>query len=330
VPRPRFRLVFLAALLCGDIVAQPLTSDPGEQSIAVAVRVFGGGDCIRRPAIATAVESWLGTNTLPADWTVVVAVEGELAQFSIFERGRLLALRRFESMHGECADREAVVGASIGLSLEALLTRRAEADQDRAEQALAQAPPAPQRQPEGSPRSLTVQGTFAPTTLMSPAAGGSLTFEFGTAGPQEDGSRPWRTRLGVMSLWAEPIPLNQVADAELITRLLAGRIGQCWGRGTRAWRLQACTDVLAGYMSGRGRGDLRELGAHLPWLAWGAGVEGRWWLLEPLALSVGAQANLQLVRPRFRVVTDSGGAVEEFRAPTGGFMFHAGVTWSYR
>lgn len=324
------RLVLLAALFCGDIVAQPLTSDSSEHSVAVAVRVFGGEDCIRRPAIAEAVESWLGKDTLPATWTVVVAVEGEYAQFSIFERGRLLALRRFDQMHAECRDREAVLGASIGLSLEALLTRRAEAEQERAEVALAQAPLAPTRRPEGSPRSLSAQGTFAPTTLMGPAVGGTLSFELGTTGPDEEGSRPWRTRLGVMTLWAEPLALTQVENAELETRLFAGRIGQCWGRGTPTWRLQACTDVLAGYVSGQGQGELRSLGAHLPWFAWGVGVEGRWWVLEPLALSAGAQANLQFVRPRFRVVSDSGSAVEEFRAPPAGLMFHVGVTWSYR
>lgn len=327
----RFRLALLAGLFSCDIGAQPLTSEPAEHSVGVALRVFGGGECIRRPVLAEEVESWLGTSVLPATWTVVVAVEADTFRFSVYERGKLLALRRFEAMSADCGDREKVLGASIALSLEALLARRAEAEQERAELALAlaEAEPVDVEVPEGSPLSSSFHVIFAPATLTSPALGGALAFEFGTF-PSEDGHTPWRTRLGVMTLWSEDLPLSAVEDARLATRLFAARLGQCWGRGTRTYRLQGCSELLGGYVSGRGLGELTELGAHLPWVAWGFGVEGRFWLVEPVALSLGAQANVQLVRPRFRVVSDSGYAVEEFRAPSLGLMFHAGVTWSYR
>lgn len=328
MPPPRSRWVLLAGLLTAYTAAQPLPLDLGEQSVGTAVRVFGGGECVRRRVVVEAVEAWLGRDTLPASWSVVVSVEGERAHFTIFERGKLVAVRRFDDLP-DCRDFEAALGASIGLSLEALLTRRAEVEQERAEGEPSTTESEGPRERQGSPLASTLHGTFAPTTLTSPAWGGSLTFELGA---------PWapgvesnvRTRLGVLSLWALPTELTEVADARLETRLMAARVGPCLGDGTRSWRLQACADLMAGYVSGRGSGAVRALGAHLPWAAVGLGVEGRLWIVEPLALSAGAQANLQVVRPVFRVVSDSGREVEELRIPSAGVMVHVGATWSYR
>lgn len=325
---PRYRCFLLAGLLSAHTFAQPLTVDPGEQSVGTAVRVFGGGECVRRSVVVEGVEAWLGRSTLPATWTVVVSVEPEHARFSIFERGKLAALRRFDVLP-ECRDFEAALGASIGLSLEALLARRAEAEQERAEAAQAAAEPEEPPEPQGSPLSVTAQGTFAPATLMGPAWGGNLTAELGAFWAPTKASN-LRTHFGVLALWGTPVELRAVPDARLETRLLAARAGQCLGDGTRSWRLQTCADLMAGYVSGRGSGALRELGTHLPWAALGLGAEGRLWVLEPLALSAGAQANLQVIRPTFRVVSDSGRRVEELRPPSVGLMIHVGATWSYR
>ncbi len=328
MPPPRYRCVLLAGLLSAYTAAQPLPVDLGEQSVGTAVRVFGGGECVRRRVVVEGVEAWLGRDILPASWTVGVSLERDRAHFSIFERGKLVAVRRFDEVP-DCRDFEAAMGASIGLSLEALLARRAEAEQERAEAEPSTPEYEEAAEPQGSPLASMVQGIFAPTTLTSAAWGGSLTFELGPPwAPGEESNL--RTRLGVLSLWALPTELTEVADARLETRLMAARVGPCLGDGTRSWRLQACADVMAGYVSGRGSGAVRALGAHLPWAAVGLGVEGRLWILEPVALSVGAQANLQLVRPTFRIVSESGRGVEELRTPSAGLMVHVGATWSYR
>lgn len=327
--QPRFRALLLAGLLSPHTVAQPLPVDPGDHSVSVAIRVFGGAQCIRRPEVARGVEAWLGSDVLPTAWTVVVLVRDVAVQFSIYENGKLVALRRFDRPPEDCTDFEAALGASIGLSLEALLARRAERAEQAVREDLAAEEATRQEESEGSPLSLTAQITLATDTLIGPARGGHLTFELGS--PWEP-ARPsaFRVRLGVMTLWAEDMSLEAAEDARLSSRLLAARVGACWGSGRPAWRLQACTDAMAGHVSGRGVGELRGLGARLPWAAWGLGLEGRLWLFDPVALSAGVQGNLQLARPTFRVVAESGQDVEAYRVPPLGFMFHAGATWSYR
>lgn len=325
----RFRALLLAGLLSAHTIAQPLSVDPGTHSTSVAIRVFGGGECIRRPEVTRAVETWLGTDALPSAWTVIVLVRAEGIEFSIYESGKLLALRRFEGPPADCADFEAALGASIGLSLEALLARRAEQEEQAALEELVAEEVARREEDEGSPISITGQLTFASDTLIGRARGGHVTLELGTPGAP---ARPsdLRLRFGVMSLWGEQAPLADIEGAHLSTRLLAVHTAGCWGRGRRAWRLQACTDVLVGHVSGQGIGDLRGLSARLPWAAWGLGVEGRLWVLEPIALSAGLQGNVHLTRPSFRVVAESGQDVQVYRLPAMGFMFHAGATWSYR
>ena len=123
---------------------------------------------MRRRVVVEAVEAWLGRDTLPASWSVVVSVEGERAHFTIFERGKLVAVRRFDDLP-DCRDFEAALGASIGLSLEALLTRRAEVEQERAEGEPSTTESEGPRERQGSPLASTLHGTFAPTTLTSPA-----------------------------------------------------------------------------------------------------------------------------------------------------------------
>lgn len=325
----RFRAFLLAGLLPAHTIAQPLSVDSGTHSTSVAIRVFGGGECIRRPEVTRAVEAWLGMDALPSTWTVIVLVRTDGIQFSIYESGKLLALRRFEGPPQNCGDFEAALGASIGLSLEALSARRAEQEEQAALEELVAEEEARREEDEGSPISITGQMTFASDTLIGRARGGHVTLELGTPMAPARTS-DWRLRFGVMSLWGEDVPLANVEGSHLSMRLLAVHTAGCWGRGRRAWRLQACTDVLVGHVTGLGVGDLRGLSSRLPWAAWGAGVEGRWWVLEPVALSAGAQGNVHLVRPSFRVVAESGRDVAVYRLPALGFMFHVGATWSYR
>jgi hypothetical protein len=304
--------------------ASPLPS--GEQPIVQALRIYAPPECVDPNVIANTIGDWLGRKTLPTTWAVVIKVHEGLAEYSIFEVGRLVALRRFDSLRGGCHDAETALGASLGLALESLLERRAETkpvavSPAPVREAMKKAPPKP---PPSAP-SLRAEAAFALGTLLEPALGYGV---FGTV-PE---SNLTFTRFGAFALSASDatVSLGETKEAHIESKLVAARLGQCLNDEGERLVLSGCFDVLGGPLGAVGRGDMEPLDGTLPWFALGVGIDFRLMLVGPLAFTASASANANLVRPTFRVLDDNGAEVEVRQTSELGLTSFAGVAWVYR
>lgn len=339
--RSRVSTLLLLSSVAAPVTAQPLPTRTGpepapaapapkpppdlgpQQPIERALRFYAPPDCVSQERVASTVREWIGRDTLPSAWAVVVKVHQDTAEFSVFEVGRLVALRRFDSLRGGCRDAETVLGASLGLSLEALLQRRME--QPPLAFVLPPTMPPQRPTPPKATPTLTAHATFALGTLLEPAWGGGV-----VAGlPESDGT--W-TELGVLTLAASAssVSLGESKLGLIDSRLVGLRLGQCLNNDGERVSTSGCAELLGGAMSAVGSGDMRPLDATLPWAAVALGVSSRLRVVGPLALTASATANLNFVRPSFRVVDDQGAEVEVRQVSELGTMLNVGVTWVYR
>lgn len=297
---------------------------PGEQKIVRALRVYAPPSCVDPEGIAATIGDWLGRDTLPTTWAVVIRVHGDHAEFSIFEVGRLVALRRFESLRGGCRDAETVLGASLGLALESLLARRAETKPIEFTP-VPEAPKSPPPTPPPSAPAMRAEVAFSVGTLLHPAWGLGV---FGSV-PE---SKLTFTRFGAFALRATgvPVELGETKEARIESQLVALRVGQCLNDDGERLVLSGCFDALGGPIGAVGRGDMQPLDGTLPWFALGVGIDLRLMLWGPLALTASASANANLVRPTFRVIDDNGAEVEVRQTSELGLTSFAGVAWVYR
>ncbi len=305
-------------------VKEPPPTPPAEQPLVQALRLYAPPDCVSLEVIAKTVESWIGVNTLPITWAVVIKVHGQQSEFSIFEVGRLVALRRFDGLRGGCRDAQAVLGAALGLSLEALIERR----RDQAPSTVpgpAPDTPLPQAPVQPPTPSVTAHGSFAVGILLEPAWGAGISMAL------PEGAHTW-SRFGVLGLVAEDahVTLDELDEARIASRLVALHVGQCLSDSGERLRTSACLDVLGGPVSVVGSGVVQPQDAILPSLAIGLGASTRFRIYGPLALTLAGALEVNLVRPILNLTDTSGRVVESRQVSAAGFMAHAGVTWVYR
>lgn len=278
-----------------SIAARARAQTPPERSVPIvgAIDVRSSDPCLDVVAIAAQITRWLHRDAIDARVGVLLRTAPEGGErIEVIRDGSVVAERLFDGGEASCTEKQAALGLMIAMALDATLVED-----------LAPVPvPVPViAAPEPVPErvlALELAGDFGVGLLPRASGGASLSGELVLRDR-------FAFRLGLFGQATADASLDR---GRVSTSLLGARADACLGITASRFHLEGCAGFGAGFVIAEGHGFTADSRAIVPWAAASVGVAGRMRLSEKLALRLGLDALIPVVRPVL-VVTDVAGAV---------------------
>jgi hypothetical protein len=308
------RSEFARALALAALVAPCCASPAAAQDapLSDALSVASDDACLTRDALVEHVRTWLGRDATPASLSIVVEADAATASFALAQGGERVATRRFDRLPAGCADRRAVLGLAIALAIDSALAERPEvlgvASDDET---------------PGPGQATTVSGAIEVEALVAIELLPDVGF-LASVALSLSPVAPLRLRAGALVSARQGAPIGR-GGAELT--LAAGRLDVC-GAAPIAPELAlgGCVGGLAGALAADGNGFDAVRSAVVPWVAVDVRLELRYAPLPFLALSLGVEGVLSVLRPRLDVLDGSGALVAARTLPLVGVLVGVGAS----
>ncbi len=351
----------MVAMLCwaaSDALAQPgptvtgpdagITREtrlpgPATRPVKYAIDLDFDGDCLTKDELVREIlKTWEWRVSDRVNRRISVSVAGEEqpslgARFWLRVDGKPASYREIE-YSGSCDTLSQAVGTAIALAIDAV---------DLNDYPLPEPEPVPMRSPatvvgpakpprkpprrdtsvrrrvkpeRGTVRSIalgvhTLASVGAtPRSAVGVGLRGEVVFPHGVS-----------SRLGANTLLSDSVP---IADGTISTLTLSGQAGGCWGAEMREFQARACLDAWAGAMRAEPQNLERASSQTLPWLAIVPGIEFAFRDQSDLGIRFGAQLGINLIRPRFEVLSNTTEEpLDERTIPLLGFIGSLGLDW---
>ena len=316
---------------------------PATRPVKYVIELDFEGDCLTKDKIVREVlKTWEWRVSDRVNRRISVSVAGEEkptlgARFWLRVDGKPASYREIE-YSGSCATLSEAVGTAIALAIDALdlndYPLPAPEPAETPSPATVAGPPKPadkrprdapvlrpRRKPQrGTVRSIVLGAHMLGTVGVAPRSAvviglrGELGFPHGLS-----------SRLGTAYLMSDAVP---IADGSISTITLSGQAGGCWGAQLREFQARACVDGWLGAMRADPENLERSSNETLPWFAVVPGIEFAFHEQNDLGIRFGAQLSINLVRPRFEVLSNTTEEpLDERTAPPLGFMGSLGLDW---
>jgi hypothetical protein len=329
---PRFsstlalRVSFLAALVAA--MPAPASAQQAERPLKDAIAVDAGATCLDATELIEHVETWLGTATVDAEFTVDVhgsRDQPRVVQFQTLRSGRVIAARRFDPGPERCDHLHAALGLAIAMAIKASLVEE-----------IAGGPPPPK--PPEAPNATTIRAA-PPPAARSQSAASTTSWAIGADGLAALAALPdpafgldvrleralgssFSVRLGLLALASFGARFPQGAPGRFDTWLLAPRGDLCAAvEASARLRVRGCMGATVGAIHASGYDLPAAEGAFVRWIAVANGLDGELDLTKNWAVDAGVTLFLPVARNSI-VVRDPAGRVLEERdlAAVGGLV----------
>lgn len=321
-----------ATVLFALLVLAPEVGRAQERTIADALSVPDGAVCLRGPELAMHVRAWLRRDSV-ADAVSVLVVdergdERRDVAFVLLHGEDALARRSFPLLPEGCTDRRAAVALAIAIAIDSgvleglSVPEPAPVDEQQPTTAVAEETEAPlTRDDEASPwhLGLGVHAGGMIGVLPDPAlhAGGAVELRYYDR---------WALRLGGSGTTTTDVALG---GGGVRTQLVFGRADACLLLGLGAVAMEGCTTFAGGVLFAEGRDYDQPQSANLKWLAGGLRLGGRFPANGDIALRLGLDGWLSLLRPRMQVYDPTGVVRSQRTLPAAGISGDLGVVVTF-
>jgi hypothetical protein len=313
-----------------------------------AVAISPGASCLEHTQLVDVIADALRTEDV--DSRVEVVVEGDpddpfVVEYTVRRSGSVIAVRRFDAEATNCEQLHAVVGVSVALAIDATLLlpepipvppppKPEPAPKPEPEPKPDKPASDPERPPELSardPRPAALEPSpWRAAAVMRAGLGVQAPPSWAGVGAAAVELR-WRERVfidaGIVGAQAGFVDLGEGRAA---FALVGGMLELCGGASLKRVRPRGCVGIVGGGALARGRGFSVSRNDQLPWLAATFGGDLRVPVTRRVELEFGADGVLNLLRPGFDFVDETGDRRIGQDFPWFGGWLTAGVVVAFR